>query len=257
GSRADTDDCDDEGASAEAEPSETGGRGNEEVQGGQERQFRFGSYGGGAGSASDGDATTASDAGAGGSAGKQPEPSQRRRVDWKELQRNLNLLLKEEGALNGRDVNHLFQLKFGKSPFLGGTPLRYAVSAGWLRGVCFDVRHNMFNLSIRVPVEQREDAPEGAAPHPPGGQPHTRTMERRSGPATGTAGEYDWKQLSREFRHLLSAGALEAKEIHAKYHREFSKPLHVGPGYSMRQAVLDGKLEGITFERGSRRLILA
>lgn len=33
----------------------------------------------------------------------------------------------------------------------------------------------------------------------------------------------DWKKLSSEFRQILLDGALEPKEVHAKYHREFKK----------------------------------
>lgn len=64
-----------------------------------------------------------------------------------------------------------------KSPFLNGTPVRYAVSAGWLKGVCFDVSNNTFNLAVRVPVQRREDPPEGARPYPPGSHPHPRCEE--------------------------------------------------------------------------------
>ncbi|CAN0475745.1 unnamed protein product [Laminaria digitata] len=69
--------------------------------------------------------------------------------------------------MTGRDLNVRFTQKFRKSPFLNGVPLRYAVSAGWLRGVCFDLSNKTYNLVMRVPAERREDPPEGAGPYPP------------------------------------------------------------------------------------------
>ncbi|CAN0348317.1 unnamed protein product, partial [Ectocarpus sp. 13 AM-2016] len=113
----------------------------------------------------------ASDAGVGGVT-RRPHAvaPQKRGVDWKELKGNLNFLLKEEGELTGRDLNHAFQQRFGKkSPFLGGTPLRYAVSAGWLKGVCYDLTNKCFNLTVRVPAGRREDPPDGAPAVPPTG----------------------------------------------------------------------------------------
>lgn len=55
-----------------------------------------------------------------------------------------------------------------KSPFLDGFPMRYAVSAGWLRGVVYDVKNLKYNLVRRVPEYQREARPSGAGRHPPG-----------------------------------------------------------------------------------------
>ncbi|CAM9270874.1 unnamed protein product [Ectocarpus fasciculatus] len=184
--------------------------------------------------------------------------TQKRGVDWKELKGNLNFLLKEEGELTGRDLNHAFQLRFGKkSPFLDGTPLRYAVSAGWLKGVCYDLTNQCFNLTIRVPAGRREDPPDGAPAFPPAGRQLRAGPPRRDVPGSLSPGEFDWGRLSNEFRQLLLQGALEPKELHAKYHREFRKPLILGEGYNMRQAVIAGLLVGITFDPGSRRLMCA
>eukprot|EP00904_Undaria_pinnatifida_P006285 jgi/Undpi1/2787/HiC_scaffold_14.g06164.m1 len=184
---------------------------------------------------------------AGGGDEHRTKPS--RVVDWKELNRNLNLLLKEEGAVSGRDLNLRFTQKFRKSPFMDGVPLRYAVSAGWLRGVCFDLSNKTYNLVMRVPPERREDPPEGAGPYPP------RPGSRKSQPdLSHDPDDIDWKKLSREFQQILASGPLEPREIHVKYHRDFHKQMFIGKGYTMRQAVSDGLLEGITFERHTHRL---
>eukprot|EP00752_Nemacystus_decipiens_P015668 g13982.t1 len=246
-------------ASGEASSSSSGRGGEDEADG---SGLRFGSYGGEAPPAP---APVPSPASAGDASGGYPDgrPSsgveQKREVDWKELNRNLNLLLKEEGEMNGRDLNRAFQTRFGTSPYLNGIPLRYAVSAGWLKGVCFDVSRSTYNLTVRVPAQRREDPPEEAPPCPPARHPRPRVPSREPIPApaasNATRDDVDWKQLSSEFRQLLLPGALEPMEIHVNYHRTFKKPLVIGAKYSMRQAVMDGRLGGITFERGSRRLI--
>ena len=56
---------------------------------------------------------------------------QRREVDWKELNRNLNLLLKEEGELNGRDLNLVFQQRFGKVIEVAFLSVRGRSKAKW------------------------------------------------------------------------------------------------------------------------------
>lgn len=47
-----------------------------------------------------------------------------------------------------------------KSPFLDGVPIRYAVTSGWLKGVCFDAVNRVFNLVVRVPHGNREAPPD-------------------------------------------------------------------------------------------------
>ncbi len=92
-------------ADAAGAATENGGRGEE--------HFQFGSFEGPSRAA----AAAPSAEGNSGS-GETPvagsREAQRREVDWKELNRNLNLLLKEEGELNGRDLTHAFQQRFGK-----------------------------------------------------------------------------------------------------------------------------------------------
>ncbi|CAN0179552.1 unnamed protein product [Pylaiella littoralis] len=249
--------------------SDTQGNSNgwgEKEQGDGDHQLRFGSFGV-VGPSDPG--TAASDGGgaASGPAATAGRPSsssssssaaaQKREVNWKELNSNLNLLLKEEGGVSGRDLTHCFQQRFGKSPYLDGTPLRYAVSAGWLKGVCFDLYSMIYNLTFRVPASRREPPPEGAPAQPPASQSWTRSTVPGVVPEAPLA-DYvvDWKRLSVEFRQLLLEGALEPAEVHAKYHREFKKPFNLA-GYSMRQAVIDGLLGGIMIERGSRRLMCA
>ena len=53
-----------------------------------------------------------------------------------------------------------------QAPFLNGVPLRFAVSAGWIKGVCFDVRSKKYNLVVRVPENYREAPPDGAPASP-------------------------------------------------------------------------------------------
>ena len=52
-------------------------------------------------------------------------------VDWKELNRNLNLLLKEEGALTGQELNVGFTQKFRKVCLCG---VKYVGRRQLLRG---------------------------------------------------------------------------------------------------------------------------
>lgn len=51
----------------------------------------------------------------------------------------------------------------------------------------------------------------------------THRATRRDVPGSLSPGDFDWGRLSNEFRQLLLQGALEPKEVHVKYHREFRK----------------------------------
>ncbi|CBN78592.1 expressed unknown protein [Ectocarpus siliculosus] len=250
GTTASNDDNKDDTAEAAGD---SDGWAEEKQEDDSEQQLRFGTS-----AAPSQAAGRASDAGVGGVTSRPHALApQKRGVDWRELKGNLNFLLKEEGELTGRDLNHAFQQRFGKSPFLDGTPLRYAVSAGWLKGVCYDLTNKCFNLTVRVPAGRREDPPDGAPTFPPTGSQLRAGAPRRDVPRSLSPDDFDWGRLSTEFRQLLLQGALEPKEVHVKYHREFRKPLILGEGYNMRQAVTAGLLIGITFDPGSRRLMCA
>lgn len=67
-------------------------------------------------------------------------------------------------------------------------------------------------------------------------------------PSNTSSDDVDWKQLSIEFRQLLSPGALEPMEIHASYHHTFKK---VGVA---RAGGKDSEM--LCFSHGARRLRL-
>lgn len=54
-----------------------------------------------------------------------------------------------------------------QAPYLDGFTLRYAVTAGWIKGVCIDVRSKKYNLVIKVPERCREPPPDDAPTSPP------------------------------------------------------------------------------------------
>lgn len=99
-----------------------------------ERQLRFGTS-----AAPSQAAGRASDAGVGGVTSRPHAVApQKRGVDWKELKGNLNFLLKEEGELTGRDLNHAFQQQFGKVKMCRSAIDRFRITSrsSLLRKVC-------------------------------------------------------------------------------------------------------------------------
>lgn len=118
---------DDDTAPAAEAPGNSNGWG-EEDQGDGEHELRFGSFGvvdshDSVTAAPDSGGTTggpAASASAGRPSSSRTAVAQKREVNWKELNRNLNLLLKEDGGMSGRDLNHCFQQRFGKVIRLNG-----------------------------------------------------------------------------------------------------------------------------------------
>lgn len=100
-------------ASGEASGNSSGSGGEDQADGGR---TRFGSLAADAPLAPTHATATATARGARGG-GPEGRPTsgvgQKREVDWRELNRNLNLLLKEEGEMSGRELNYAFQTRFG------------------------------------------------------------------------------------------------------------------------------------------------
>ena len=98
-------------ASGEASGNSSGSGGEDQADGGR---TRFGSLAADAPLAPTHATATARGARGGGPEGKPTSGvGQKREVDWRELNRNLNLLLKEEGEMSGRELNYAFQTRFG------------------------------------------------------------------------------------------------------------------------------------------------